>query len=144
MAANLTGLGPDDPEVTLHENFGGGSSRTFTTAPLFATILVLALSVSAVVAQPARHAGLVQSFVPSAGLMLVEEVGAGGAYAIIEVDVRDADVVRLWRDPNDPWGWKERPARIHRLPVGTFVVVVGHPQTNGVVDALRVEVPELD
>jgi hypothetical protein len=109
---------------------------------LFATAIVATLATFAIAdAGPERHAGSVQSFVPSTGFMLVDEIGRSGAHTLITVEIRGAEVVRVWRDPDDPSRWKERPVRIHRLPVGTFVVVIGHRGPDDVVTAVRIEVP---
>lgn len=112
--------------------------RTFLTATVVATVFT-----SSVDAETRRHAGSMQGFEPSAGLIFVREIAGGGTQTLVEVDIRNAHVVRVWRDPSDPERWKERPVRIHRLVIGTFVVVVGDRGPKGVVKATRVEVPEV-
>ena len=90
-----------------------------------------------------RHAGLLQSLDPAEGVLTIEEVGVNGTTDLLQVRIRGADVVRVWRDPAEPWQWRERPTRIHRWPAGTFVVVVGTTAPSGVIDATRVELPKL-
>lgn len=112
---------------------------------LLVTALVSLLFVGVVEAAPqlARHAGRVHSLIPHARVLIIEEWGAGGAERVIEVHVRDAEVVKVGRDPKRPWEWRERPTRLRRLPVGTFVVVIGRQVAPGVVEADRVEVPSM-
>jgi hypothetical protein len=112
--------------------------RSLLVAAFGATVLTAGAD-----AEPRRYSGSVQSFEPSAGLIVVREIGHAGTKTLVTVNVRDARVIRVWRDPEDPERWRERPVRIHRLPVGTFVVVVGDRGPEGVVNATRVEVPEV-
>lgn len=50
----------------------------------------------------------------------------------------DADVVRLARDPDRPWEWRKTPTRLRRLPVGTFVVIIGRKRAPRVLEAERI------
>ena len=52
-------------------------------------------------------------------------------------------MVRIWRDPADPWTWRERPTSIYRWPVGTYVVVIGRRIDQGSVEASRIEIPKV-
>jgi hypothetical protein len=81
--------------------------------------------------------------IPHQGVLLIEEHGAGGVVRVVRVGIRNAEVVRVSRDPTRPWEWRERPERVAGLPVGTFVVVIGtHAAPNAVdVAADRIEVP---
>lgn len=90
-----------------------------------------------------RHAGLLQSIDPAEGVLVIEEVGVNGTTDLLQVRMRSADVVRVWRDPAEPWQWRERPTEIHRWPAGTFVVVIGTTAPSGVIDAARVELPRV-
>jgi hypothetical protein len=91
----------------------------------------------------AKHAGYIQSVRPSDGTLLIEEVGRDGAASTLHVRMRNAAVVRLWRDPADPWVWRERATSIYRWPVGTFVVVIGRATPSGSIDANRIEIPKI-
>ena len=75
--------------------------------------------------------------------LTIEEVGVNGTTDLLQVRIRRADVVRVWRDPAEPWQWRERPTRIHRWPAGTFVVVIGTAAPSGVIDGTRVELPKV-
>ncbi|MEK8035541.1 MAG: hypothetical protein AAB226_02260, partial [candidate division NC10 bacterium] len=55
-----------------------------------------------------RHAGLLQSIHPAEGVLVIEEVGGNGTTALLQVRTLSADVVRVWRDPAEPWRWRER------------------------------------
>ncbi|MEX2223152.1 MAG: hypothetical protein WEG40_15275 [Candidatus Rokuibacteriota bacterium] len=91
-----------------------------------------------------RHSGNVHSFTPREGVLVIEARGVDGAEETVWVDVRYAEVVRLSRDPGRPWEWRERRTRVHRLPAGTYVTVIGLEGRWGVLRASRVEVPEPD
>lgn len=90
-----------------------------------------------------RHAGRLHSLSPAHGLLLIEESGANGRTEFVEVEIRDAEIVHIWRDPVRPWEWRERPTKAHRWTAGTFVVVIGRLHPSGVVDADRVEFPDV-
>lgn len=111
--------------------------RSLATATVVVTVF------TPIVAGETRHAGSMQGFEPSAGLIFVREIAGGGTPTVVAVDIRDARIVRVWREPADPERWHERRVRIHRLPIGTFVVVVGNRGLEGVIKATRVEVPEV-
>jgi hypothetical protein len=91
----------------------------------------------------ARHTGSIQSVRPSDGILIIEELGTGGVSEVLEVGIREAKVVRIWRDPADPWTWRERLTSIYRWPVGTFVVVIGRRIDDGSVQASRIEIPKV-
>lgn len=91
-----------------------------------------------------RHAGRLLNLSPAHGMLLIEESGVHGRTEFVEIDIRDAEVVRIWRNPVRPWEWRERPTTAHRWSVGTFVVVIGRLRPSGVVDADRIEFPDVD
>lgn len=103
---------------------------------------VLALASDADGARPfVYHSGRVHSMIPYQRLLVVEELGARGTARLLLVHVGDADVVRLARDPDRPWEWRKTPTRLRRLPVGTFVVIIGRKRAPRVLEAERIEVP---
>jgi hypothetical protein len=91
-----------------------------------------------------RHAGRIQSVDPGAGLLIIEESGLAGRIESLEVEVRGARVLRVFRDPREPWRWREEPTQLARFPVGTYVVVMGQRGPSGRLEARRVEIPRLD
>lgn len=91
----------------------------------------------------ARHTGSIQSVRPSDGTLSIEELGTDGVFDVLEIGIRKATVVRVWRDPADPWTWRERLTSIYRWPVGTFVVVIGRRIDRGSVEASRIEIPKV-
>ena len=91
----------------------------------------------------ARHTGNIQSVRPLDGTLIIEELGPGGVPEALDVRIRTATVVRIWRDPADPWTWRERLTSIYRWPVGTYVVVIGRTIDNGSVEATRIEIPKV-
>lgn len=99
---------------------------------------------SASAAHLARHAGRVHSAIPHEGLLVIEEIGANNEVQMIKVDIHHARIVRVWRDPDHPWQWHERPTRVQRLAVGAFVVVIGRARASGVVEADWIEVPKVE
>lgn len=106
-------------------------------------VLFLALPPVAAAAggEPARHTGHIQSVRPSDGMLFIEETGTDSQ--VLKVWTRGATVVCLWRDPADPWTWREGPTSIYRWPVGTFVVVIGRRTDGGAVQASRIEIPRI-
>jgi len=108
-------------------------------------VLFLALPPIAAAAggEPARHTGHIQSVRPSDGMLFIEEPGTDGVSQVLKVWTRSAKVVRLWRDPADPWTWHEGLTSIYRWPVGTFVVVIGRRIDEGSVEASRIEIPKI-
>jgi hypothetical protein len=93
---------------------------------------------------PARHAGTLHSLSPAQGVLVIEERGEHGRTELVEIQIRRAKVVRIWRDPTRPWEWRERPTLLHRWAAGTFIVVIGQADNAGVVDAERVEIPAIE
>ena len=81
---------------------------------------------------------------PAHGLLLIEESGVNGRTEFVQIEIRDAEVVHIWRDPVRPWEWRERQTKVHRWSAGTFVVVIGRPDASGVIDADRIEFPDVD
>jgi len=79
--------------------------------------------------------------IPADQILVIEEFGAKGE-ELVEVDIQDAEVVRLWRDVTRPWEWCERPTGAQRLSVGTFVVVIGRTHPSGIIEADRIEIPK--
>jgi hypothetical protein len=106
--------------------------------------LVLALSGGVACADEVRHSGTVHSFTPADGVLVIEAVGVDGEEETVWADIRNADIVRLSRDPRRPWQWRERPTRAHWLSIGTYVTVIGREGRSGIVRASRVEVPQPD
>jgi hypothetical protein len=92
----------------------------------------------------ARHTGRIHSLLPAEGVLVIEAVGPGGQTTLLEVGIRQAQVVRVRRDPGDPWRFQERPTRVHRWPAGTFLVIEGWSAGPGVIAAERIEIVELD
>jgi hypothetical protein len=122
-------------------------AETATLIRRLAAALILALGPAAFAEAGdafSRHAGRIHSLLPAAGVLIIEEVGANGEEAMVEVAVTAAAIVRVWRDPAQPWQWQEQPTRLHRFAAGTFVVVVGRRDASGVVHASRVEVPKVE
>lgn len=107
-------------------------------------IAALSGSVPAWAADEVRHSGSVHSFAPAEGVLVIDVMGVDGAEETVWVDVRGADVVRLFRHPRRPWEWRERRTSVYRLPAGTHVTVIGLEGRWGILRASRVEVPELD
>lgn len=106
------------------------------------TAFILSIG-SASASHMARHAGRVHSMIPHEGVLIIEDVGANNAVEKIKVDIRNARILRVWRDPDRPGRWQERPTRAQRLSVGTFVVVIGKARASGVVEADWIEVPKV-
>ena len=112
--------------------------------------IVLALVVMVSVSGPVhaggleRHAGRLHSLDPAHGLLLIEESGVNGRTEFVQIEIRDAEVVHIWRDPVRPWEWRERQTKVHRWSAGTFVVVIGRPDASGVIDADRIEFSDVD
>ena len=107
------------------------------------SLLLAPLDVLAGDGGAARHTGNIHSIRPSDGTLIIEELGTGGVSGVLDVGFRTATVVRIWRDPADPWTWRERLTSIYRWPVGTYVVVIGRRIDNGSVDASRIEIPKV-
>lgn len=110
-----------------------------------AAALVMVTSIAAGVdaSGPERHAGKLHSLSPADGVLVIEECGAKGQTELVEIQIRGATVVRIWRDPSRPWEWLERPTTLPHWAAGTFVVVIGRPDPLGVVHAHRIEIPAL-
>ena len=115
------------------------------TRPSIPWIVLGILSISAVgwAEGPTRRSGRVQSFLPAERLLVIEETGVNGQTDILEVLIETAEVVRVWRDAAEPWRWRERSTLPHRLPAGTFVVIIGREAPPGIIRANRVEVPHV-
>jgi hypothetical protein len=92
--------------------------------------------------EPARRAGYIESVNPAERTLVLKEVG-GGRPGRLHVRMRNAEIVRVWRDPADPQEWRERATTIYQWPVGTLVVVVGRPTSAGPVEASRIEIPKI-
>jgi len=60
---------------------------------------------------------------------------------LVEAQIGDAKLVRVWRDPARPWRWRERPIGLYELLSAPFVVVIGRQDRYGRIIATRVEVP---
>ena len=104
------------------------------------------MAILATLAEPesvVRHAGRLQSLRPSDGVLVIEEIGPSGRGELVEVRIQNASVVRVSRDPADPWRWREQSTNIYRWPIGTFVVVIARARPSGAIDAARVEIPDV-
>jgi hypothetical protein len=88
-----------------------------------------------------RYTGRVQSIIPGKSVLVVEVLSENQTVKTVEVDAKNAKIVRLLRDPAQPWKWVEQPIQVFRLSAGTFVVVIGGPLESGVIGASRIEVP---
>lgn len=124
-----------------------GSGRRNTKRGLTLVVaLAVWLSISALGPQVrlTRHAGYIHSLKPVDGVLMIEEVGSNGRIEMVSVQISDAEVVRVWRDPNRPWTWRERRVRLHEFPAGTFVVVIGQKDLWGRLEADRVEIPDIE
>lgn len=119
--------------------------RFSSMVQIMCAVLFLALPPIAAAAggEPARHTGHIQSVRPSDGMLFIEEPGGNGVSRVLKVCTRSATVVRLWRDPADPWTWRQDLTSIYRWPVGTFVVVIGRRIDEGSVEASRIEIPKI-
>lgn len=91
-----------------------------------------------------RHAGRIHSMSPAESVLVIEEVGVNGAEQMVWVQITKAEVVRISRDPNRRWEWRERLVRLHRFPAGTFVVAIGRRDSSGTLHAIRVEIPKIE
>lgn len=109
-------------------------------------LLALALSLPthtlASASEHHRYTGRVQSIIPDKRVLVVEVLGENEAVKTVEIDARNAKIVRMSRDPAQPWKWLEQPIQIFQLPAGTFVVVIGGALERGVIQASRIEVPK--
>lgn len=90
-----------------------------------------------------RHAGLLQSINPWTTTLVIEEMGRHGRIDLVEISFQNAEVVRVSRNPVDPWHWRERHTDIYRWPIGTFVVITGKRNSSGAIEACRVEIPKV-
>lgn len=106
-------------------------------------LLLSGIHVAARAEAMGRHAGYIQSLRPSDRTLLIDKLGGGGAARRLEVRIRNAEVVRVWRDPANPWVRRERGTTIYQWPVGTFVVVIGHATPSGAFEATRIEIPKI-
>jgi hypothetical protein len=75
-------------------------------------------------------------------VLVIEGYGSSHQSEILEVRIKGAKIVRVWRDAADPWAWRERATTIYRWPVGTFVTILGTEDESGVIEASRVEIPK--
>ena len=106
---------------------------------LVTLVMMVSVSGSAHARGLERHAGRLHSLSPAHGLLLIEESGVNGRTEFVQIEIRDAEVVHIWRDPVRPWEWRERRTKVYRWSAGTFVVVIGRPHPSGVIDADRIE-----
>lgn len=89
-----------------------------------------------------RISGYTHSVIPSDGILVISVLGAYGVEELIRVHVRHATVVRLRREPTSAPAWREEVTSLYRLPINTFVTVIGHRKDNGPIHAARIEAPE--
>ena len=108
-------------------------------------LTLLALGAAPVLAgNSVRVSGQTHSLAPSDDVLVLTVLGANGLEEMVWVQVRNATVVRLWRDQDRQWEWRERPTSLHWLPINTFVTVIGREEPSGTIRASRIEVPDLD
>jgi len=107
-------------------------------------VLAVSLFASSVDAGPSRLTGRINSIAPTEGVVFVEDGGDEDADHLVAVEFRSAQVVRVWRDPEDPAEWRERSTQLSRWPVGTFIVIIGVADASGRVRAHRIEIPKAD
>jgi len=91
-----------------------------------------------------RVSGQTHSLAPSDDVLVLTVLGANGFEEMVSVRVRNTTVVRLWRDKDRQWEWRERPTSLYWLPIKTFVTVIGREDSSGIIRATRIEVPDLD
>lgn len=91
--------------------------------------------------QETRHAGRIHSMDPAQAAVVLLELGAHGLEQLVEAQIGDAKLVRVWRDPARPWRWRERPIGLYELLSAPFVVLIGRQDRYGRIIAARVEVP---
>lgn len=89
-----------------------------------------------------RISGHTHSVIPSGGILVISVLGADGVEELVRVHVRHATVVRLWREHTSPHAWREEVTSLYRLPINTFVTVIGHRNAGGPIHAARIEAPE--
>ena len=123
-----------------------GRCRNVRRGLALVVTLVVWLSISGLgpLVHGTRHAGHIHSLKPVDGVLVIEEIGSNGRIEMVSVQISDAEVVRVWRDPHRPWTWRERRVRLHEFPAGTFVVVIGREDPWGRLHADRVEIPEIE
>jgi hypothetical protein len=110
-----------------------------------ATALVLLVtSGTGTDARQDRFTGRIHSMVPGDGVVLVDRSSTDDTEQLIAINFRDAHVVRVWRDAQNPGTWRERSTSLSHWPAGTFVVVVGSMDPTGRVRAKRIEIPKAD
>ena len=106
---------------------------------------LLTLGASPVLAgNSVRVSGQTHSIAPSNDVLVLSVLGANGLEEMVSVHPRNTTVVRLWRDKERHWEWRERPTNLYWLPIKTFVTVVGREDPSGIIRASRIEVPDLD
>jgi len=116
--------------------------RVTSTLGLLAIVTWAAAPVSA--GSSVRISGQTHSISPSDDVLVIAVPGTHGSEEMVWVDARHATVVSLRRGPDRAWEWRERPANLYRLPINTFVTVIGRRGIRGIIHASRIEVPELD
>ena len=108
-------------------------------------LTLLALGAAPVLAgNSVRVSGQTHSLAPSEDVLVLSVLGANGLEEMVWVHVRNAKVVRLWRDQDRHWKWRERPTNLYWLPINTFVTVIGRAGPSGIIRASRIEVPDMD
>ena len=111
----------------------------------FGVLALLTLGAAPVLAgNSVRVSGQTHSLAPSDDVLVLTVLGANGLEEMVWVRVRNATVVRLWRDKDRHWEWRERPTSLYWLPINTFVTVIGREEPSGTIRASRIEVPDLD
>jgi hypothetical protein len=115
---------------------------TFAASCLIAALAGTWSSVHAGPETTARHAGRIQAVSPNTDVLVIEGYGSSQQSELLEVRIRRAEIVRVWRDAADPGAWRQRATTIYRWPVGTFVVILGIEDESGVIEASRVEIPK--
>jgi hypothetical protein len=107
-------------------------------------LLAPVLFVASAEAGSIRFTGRINSIAPAEEVVFVEDASDERFDKLVSVKYRDAEVVRLRRDTEQPAEWRERSTRLERWPAGTFIVIIGYAEPSGVVRADRIEIPKAD
>jgi hypothetical protein len=109
-----------------------------------AFLLLVVISGTAAHANQDRFSGRINSIVPGDGVVVIDRSSTRDVEHLVAVDFRGAQVIRVWRDSQNPGTWREQSTSLSRWPAGTFVIVVGSTGPTGRVRANRIEIPKAD